>query len=199
MNTTIVDKNVTYYIEELSDLTYSVNKAVHLEIFMVGLKNSHAHIIVNLDHEGASANVNLIAIANDDIKDINVRINNNAKHTKANMILKGIAKNSGICNINATGFIDVDCSGSENYQESRVLLLDNASRGEATPLLLIEHNDVLAGHSASVSRVDEESIYYLQTRGVNKIDAEAILTKAFFQPFLDGCEEEGLEEKIWTI
>lgn len=199
MQTTIVNKSITYYVEELCDLTYTVSENVHLELFMVGLKNSSANITIDLNCEGASANVNLIAIANDDVKDINVRINNNAKRTKANMTLKGIAQNNGTCNINATGFINVDCSGSENYQESRVLLLDNASRGEATPLLLIEHNDVLAGHSASVSRVDEESIYYLQTRGINKIDAEGILTKAFFQPFLDSCEEDGLEEKIWKI
>lgn len=199
MKPIIIEKDTVIYSEELHKGEIKVLNGAKLDIFVAGISGKLMDVIIDLDSEYSSANVNIITVANSDEKQINVRVNNNAKNTKGNITIKGIAKNKGICNINAVGHVSVDCSGSENYQESRVLLLDEASRGEASPLLLIDHNDVLGGHSASVSRVDEESIYYLQTRGVSKIDAELILTHAFFQPFLDECSEEGLEEKIWKM
>lgn len=194
-----IEKDTVIYSEELHSSHIKVLNGAKLSVYVAGINKDNADITIDLDSEHSSVDFNLITIANKNEKNIKVVINNNAKNTKGNMTLKGIAKNNGICNISAIGHVSENCSGSENFQESRVLLLDSASRGEASPLLLIDHNDVIGGHSASVSRVDEDSIYYLQTRGINKIDAEGILTKAFFQPFLDACEEDGLDEKIWKI
>ena len=49
-------------------------------------------------------------------------------------------------------------------QESRVLMLSENARGDANPILLIDEDDVEAGHAASVGRVDPEQLYYLMSR-----------------------------------
>ena len=116
--------------------------------------------------------------------------------TTANIWQKACVKSGGRNEFFATGFIGKDCSKSNNFQESRVLLLDKAATGDASPLLLINHHDVLAGHSASVSRVSGEELYYLQTRGITKNEAEKLMTIAFIRPLVDEIEDDELRSDI---
>ena len=58
-------------------------------------------------------------------------------------------------------------------QESRVLMLSEKARGDANPILLIDEDDVTAGHAASVGRVDPTQLYYLMSRGISKTRSRA--------------------------
>ena len=95
-----------------------------------------------------------------------------------------------------TGFIKKGSDDASNYQESRVLLLDDASLGNASPLLLIDHYNVVAGHAAGVSRVNEEDLYYLQSRGINKSEAEKLMTLAFVKPLIDLIDDQEIKEEV---
>ncbi|MEG0475110.1 MAG: SufD family Fe-S cluster assembly protein, partial [Carnobacterium sp.] len=53
------------------------------------------------------------------------------------------------------------------------------ARGDANPILLIDENDVTAGHAASVGRVDPEEMYYLMSRGIPKEEAERLVIRGF--------------------
>ena len=55
-------------------------------------------------------------------------------------------------------------------QESRVLMLSDQARSDANPILLIDENDVTAGHAASIGQVDPEDMYYLMSRGLGQGD-----------------------------
>ncbi len=90
--------------------------------------------------------------------------------------------------------------GAKNFQESRVLLLDKAAKGDASPILLINHHDVEAGHAAGVSRVDDEELYYLMSRGIDKQAAGRLMTSAFVRPVIDKIsDEEKLEAVVDKI
>lgn len=65
------------------------------------------------------------------------------------------------------------------------------------PKLLIEENDVVANHSALIGRFDEEELFYLQSRGIDRNTATILMTKGFL---LDGIQDDRLEkiiEKYW--
>lgn len=155
----------------------------------INQENVSFNIEINLLEENAKAYFNNISVAKKNEHNYNVKINNKAINTHGNIYQKAVCIKEGKISLKATGKINKDCSLSSNYQESRVLLLDKASYGEATPMLLIDNHDVLAGHKASVSKVDEADLYYLQTRGIKKEVAESLLTYAFVGPVVDKLED----------
>ncbi len=154
-------------------------------------------VLINLDGENSICNYKLITVASHETHNMfDVRLNNNAANTKADIWQKAVAKSGGRNEFLATGYIAKGCDKAENYQESRVLLLDEAAKGDASPLLLIEHFDVLAGHAAGVSRVNQEELYYLQTRGISKTEAEKLMTIAFIKPLIDEMKSEELQTSV---
>ena len=64
-------------------------------------------------------------------------------------------------------------------KESRVLMLSDQARSDANPILLIDENDVTAGHAASIGQVDPEDMYYLMSRGLDKATAERLVVRGF--------------------
>jgi Fe-S cluster assembly protein SufD len=68
---------------------------------------------------------------------------------------------------------------------------------------LIDHYNVVAGHAAGVSRVNEADLYYLQSRGIDKVNAEHLMTLAFIKPLVDLITDEEVksfvEEQIEVI
>lgn len=73
-------------------------------------------------------------------------------------------KDSATSIFNGIGKIEHGASKSNAQQSSRVLMLDEKARGDANPILLIDEDDVMAGHAASVGRVDPYQLYYLMSR-----------------------------------
>ena len=86
---------------------------------------------------------------------------------------------------NGIGHILHGAKGADAQQESRVLMLSKQGRGDANPILLIDDNDVTAGHAASVGRIDEEQMYYLMSRGLSKELAERLVIRGFLGPVLN--------------
>lgn len=173
------------------------NSELQFKIFSLNTGKVEQNIIIDLDGEDAKVDYKLVVISGMDSKNrIDVRINNNAPRTYANIWQKGVVFDGGITDLIATGFIKKGSSKAASYQESRILLLDEAARGEASPNLLIDYFDVEAGHKASVSRVDESAMYYLNTRGVTKKEAEKLMIKAFIAPLVDSIELEDIKEEV---
>ena len=80
---------------------------------------------------------------------------------------------------NGIGHIIHGASGADAQQESRVLMLTDKGRGDANPILLIDENDVTAGHAASVGQVDEEDLFYMQSRGIDEETAKKLVIRGF--------------------
>jgi Fe-S cluster assembly protein SufD len=70
-------------------------------------------------------------------------------------------------------------------QTSRNIVLSEHAKADAIPNLEIEANDVRCGHAASVGPVDDETVFYLQSRGIPRAEAERLIVSGFFQEVLD--------------
>lgn len=70
-------------------------------------------------------------------------------------------------------------------QTSRNIVLSESAKADAIPNLEIEANDVRCGHAASVGPVEEETLFYLQSRGIPREEAERLVVTGFFQEVLD--------------
>ncbi|MDR4211010.1 SufD family Fe-S cluster assembly protein, partial [Bacillus thuringiensis] len=81
-------------------------------------------------------------------------------------ILKHVVQQDSATSIfNGIGKIEHGASKSNAQQSSRVLMLDEKARGDANPILVIDEEDVMAGHAASVGSVDPYKLHYLMSRG----------------------------------
>jgi Fe-S cluster assembly protein SufD len=82
------------------------------------------------------------------------------------------------------------------YQECRNLMLSPTTHAVPIPGLEILANDVRCTHGATVGRVDREQLFYLQSRGLSRAEAERLIVRGFFQDVLDRIELEPVRETV---
>lgn len=99
--------------------------------------------------------------------------------TTCRVDVKGIVSGGAKVKLKGTVRIDVGAAGSDSFLAMKLLMLDDKSMAIAEPELEIENNEVKASHSASVGRIDEEQLFYLESRGVEKKEAEKLIINGF--------------------
>jgi len=86
--------------------------------------------------------------------------------------------------------------GASSYLACHGMLLGPDAKANAIPSLEIETNDVKATHAASVSPIDEDKIFYLESRGMDKESAKRMVTLGFFDPLIRSVTSEEVRAKI---
>jgi Fe-S cluster assembly protein SufD len=107
----------------------------------------------------------------------------------------------GRSSANFTGLIRINKSAHQtaSSQEQKNILLSDSSKADSDPKLEILNNDVIrCTHGAAVGPVDEEMVFYLQSRGLDRASAEGLIVEGFFQSTLARLESPGLAESIWA-
>ncbi|MEI3611609.1 Fe-S cluster assembly protein SufD [Pseudogracilibacillus sp. SO30301A] len=112
---------------------------------------------------------------------------------------RGVLSGRTTAIFNAIGEIDNGATRANAEQESRVLMLSGDARGDANPILLIDEDDVTAGHAASVGRVDDMQLYYLQSRGITKKDAERLIIHGFLAPVVNELPIETIKNQLTQL
>src|SRR5699024_8575425 len=102
--------------------------------------------------------------------------------TDGNISQRGVMKDNSTAIFNVVGKIEDGGTRSNSEQESRILMLSDGARGDANPILLIDEDDVTAGHAASVGRIDPLQMYYLMSRGITEEQAERLIIHGFLAP-----------------
>ncbi|WP_078544171.1 Fe-S cluster assembly protein SufD [Litchfieldia alkalitelluris] len=121
------------------------------------------------------------------------------KNTDGQILKHGVMKDSASSIFNGIGKIEHGATKSNAEQESRVLMLSEKARGDANPILLIDEDDVTAGHAASVGRVDPIQLYYLMSRGVPKTEAERLVIHGFLAPVVNELPIEGVKKQLIEV
>ena len=85
---------------------------------------------------------------------------------------------------------------SDAYQNNRNLLLSGTARADSLPMLEIQANDVRCTHGSTTTSVDEEELFYLQSRGLPRADAERMIVEGFFSQVTDRVPLEGVKERV---
>jgi Fe-S cluster assembly protein SufB len=107
-----------------------------------------------------------------------------APHTSSKITSKSISKGSGRSSYR--GLLKV-YKGAYDVKSSAVcdaLLLDDKARSDTYPTIEIDENDVTIGHEASVSKVGEEQLFYLMSRGLSMEDATTMVVSGFIEPLV---------------
>lgn len=121
------------------------------------------------------------------------------KRSEGFILKHGVMKDSASTIFNGIGKIEHGATKANAEQESRVLMLSEKARGDANPILLIDEDDVTAGHAASVGRVDPLQLYYLMSRGITKQEAERLVIHGFLAPVVEQLPIEGVKRQLTEV
>lgn len=157
----------------------------------------YAETFSSLDGDGSAANFKAVAVASGQQHYIaRTRIDNHGLHTDGLIQQNGVVRDQAVLDFHAVGKIFKGAHVSTSNQESRLLTLNEEAKGETDPVLLIEDNDVNAGHAASIGQVSEDQLYYLQSRGLSLRDAQILLTKGFLLPVIEKFPDPALRKQV---
>ncbi len=92
--------------------------------------------------------------------------------------------------------VEPNAQKTNAYQECRNLMLSPTTHAVPIPGLEILANDVRCTHAATVGRVDREDLFYLQSRGLSRQEAERLIVRGFFQEILDRIELEPVRDAV---
>jgi Fe-S cluster assembly protein SufB len=132
---------------------------------------------------GAKGEILSVAFAGDgQHQDAGGKIVHAAPNTTGTISSKSISKGSGRTSYRGLVKIYPGMTGSKSHVNCDALLLDDASRSDTYPYMEIEEQDVAVTHEATVSKIGEEQLFYLMSRGIGEIEARAMIVRGFIEP-----------------
>jgi len=165
-------------MSEMAKFTYQLqaNETKQIEIDQPG------EYVVELLGSGSHADIHG-AFLTDNAEQVEVKLYvlHKAAHTSAQTMLKGVARGSSRISFFGRIMIEPGCPNTQSFLEERILLLSDTAKAEAIPELEILSDDVKCSHAASISRIPQEHLFYLQSRGLSQADAEELVVEGFLE------------------
>ncbi|MCI2773567.1 Fe-S cluster assembly protein SufD [Staphylococcus petrasii] len=169
----------------------------------LGLMNEGSQIIdntTNLVGDRSTSELKSVVVGTGDQKiNLTSKIVQYGKETNGYILKHGVMLEDASSIFNGIGYIKHGGTKSIANQESRVLMLSENARGDANPILLIDEDDVEAGHAASVGRVDPEQLYYLMSRGISQKEAERLVIHGFLDPVVRELPIEDVKRQLREV
>ena len=136
----------------------------------------------HLDKPGEElAVVGRFSLKGNDALTVRLVVIHEAVNTKAKVSMKATVDDQARAVIKGTVRVERGAEQTESFLEERILLLSAKATAEAVPDLEILNNEVKCSHAATVGRIDEEQIFYLNSRGINTHKAKTMIAEGFLQ------------------
>ncbi|MHC5269658.1 Fe-S cluster assembly protein SufD [Enterococcus sp. LJL98] len=169
----------------------------------IGVMNE-GNVVADFDSElignGSHSEVKIVAISGGrQTQGIDTRVTNHGLHSIGHILQHGVIREKGTLTFNGIGHILRGAKGADAQQESRILMLSDQARGDANPILLIDENEVTAGHAASSGRVDPEEMYYLMSRGLPKEEAERLVIRGFLGSVITAIPVKSVRQELIDV
>jgi Fe-S cluster assembly protein SufB len=117
-------------------------------------------------------------------QDAGAKVVHCAPDTSSRIISKSISKNGGRSSYRGLVRVEKDAKRAKSNVVCDALILDSKSRSDTYPYIEVENQDVSIGHEASVSRIGEEQLFYLQSRGLSEAEASTMIVSGFIEPLV---------------
>ena len=150
----------------------------------LGAKVTMKYPSVYLNGEGARGTMLSIAVAHHGIhQDSGAGMFHNAPNTSSSIVSKSIAKGGGSTDYRGSVKFSKKSDGSKAHVECDTIIMDNMSSSDTIPTNAIENSNVAMEHEATVSKISEDQLYYLESRGIPERKATEMIIMGFVEPF----------------
>ena len=110
--------------------------------------------------------------------------------------VKGVLFDGGNSSYTGKIIIEKKAQQTNSYLNDNVLVVGENTKNNSKPILEIEADDVKASHGATTGRVSEDQLYYLESRGLNKIESQSLIVEGFFESLLSKITDDKIKNKI---
>jgi Fe-S cluster assembly protein SufB len=151
----------------------------------LGSKLTMKYPAVYMMEPGARGEILSIAFASaGQHQDAGAKLVHCAPNTSGRIVSKSISKNGGRASYRGLVKVEPGATRSKSSVVCDALILDEHSRSDTYPYIEIEEQDVQIGHEASVSRIGEEQLFYLTSRGLTEAEASTMIVSGFIEPLI---------------
>ena len=177
----------------------SVGKSGRVEFVSAdaGHGNFSADVEIDLRGDDSIADLEAVYFGDGERKlDFNYVIRQRGKRTQATLNVRGALNER--CDKTFRGTLDFQrgAKGSVGRELEEVIILSPGTRNRSVPLMLAAEDEVDGHHAVSIGRLDEEKIFYLMSRGLDKADAARLIVEAAFNPVVEKIPDENLRAEI---
>jgi Fe-S cluster assembly protein SufD len=180
----------TFIHQEKNSVASSNNMTLHGGL----IRNSTYHY---LGGEGAECNSYGLFLA-DKWQHIDnfVNVEHAFPHCTSNQLFKGVLDDMATGAFNGRILVRPDAQGTLAYQKNNNILLTDDAKMDTKPQLEIYANDVKCSHGATVGQLDNDALFYIQSRGINKREARLMLMFGFAHEVIQNIKIEPLRERM---
>lgn len=150
-----------------------------------------------LQGNGSQSRAKVICVGTGDQKlNVTTKAVHIGRNSDSDMITRAVMREEATAIINGITKIEKGATYANGQQTEKIMMLSPKARGDANPLLLIDEDEVKAGHAASVGKVDPDQVYYLMSRGINREEATKLIIYGFLAPIVSEIPIAKLEEQL---
>ena len=139
---------------------------------------------------------NIYLGTNNDLIDINYDLKNIGKKSINNLKVEGCLKDTSKKTFRGTIDFLEGSTKSDGQENEKCILLSDTTRSRSVPLLLCHEEDVIGAHGESTGKIDKDKLFYLETRGLTRKEAEKLIVMANFTSIINLIDNEDLIEEI---
>ncbi len=186
--------NIKYFFNNVEQEKNSISETFILSSGSNFLKNE---INCDLNGEFASAFVNgIFSLNNNNHHEIRTTINHLTENTKSHQLIKSVLEKNSNAVYQGKIFVNSDAQKTDGYQLSKAILLDKESEFNAKPELEIYADDVKCSHGSASGSLNEESIFYLMSRGLSYQQSRELLINGFLLDVVEKITDSEIKNLI---
>ena len=188
------------FTQNVSNLKINQANDSQYEFFQLveGSRLGRSNICVQLDGENAQCNINSLTLSkNNQHIDNNIIVNHNSAQTHSSQFVKSILFDTSTGVFNGRTVVHENAQKITAHQTNKNLLLSKKANMNSNPQLEIYADDVKCSHGSTTGQVDEEALFYLRSRGINKQDAMKLMITGFANEVLDKIPHPEIKKAIY--
>ncbi|TCZ76130.1 Fe-S cluster assembly protein SufD [Paenibacillus albiflavus] len=191
--------------ENVTDLSYrratvAQDATVNFVVGDMSDGNGMSDTTAILNGNGSNSDTKIVLVGSGEQK---LSVTTNTVHigkmSSSDMITRAVMRDSSSAIINGITKIEKGSTGANGQQTEKVLMLSPSARGDANPILLIDEDDVKAGHAASVGQVNPEQVHYMMSRGIAREEAHRLITFGFLAPVVSEIPVEAIQTALQNL
>ena len=189
------------FTQNISNLNVNQAADSQYEFFQLvdGSKLGRSDICVQLDGENAQCNINSLTLSkNNQHIDNNIIVNHNSAQTHSSQFVKSILFDTSTGVFNGRTIVHENAQKITAQQTNKNILLSKKAKMNANPQLEIYADDVKCSHGSTTGQIDEDALFYLQSRGINKQDAMELMVVGFANEVLDKIPHPEIKKAVYT-
>ena len=191
------NKNIKYSFNNIEQDKDSISETFILSAGSNFFKNE---INCNLNGKYSSAFVNgIFSLNNNKHHEIRTIINHLTENTKSYQLIKSVLEDSSTAVYQGKIFVNSEAQKTDGYQLSKAILLNKESEFNAKPELEIYADDVKCSHGSASGSLNEDSIFYLMSRGLNYQQSRELLINGFLLDVVEKITDSEIKNLIKNL